>query len=57
MLYPSELQPFIKRVLRFYYNAPLDSSVRLSKKFSNSMISNEKDINRESDLRPGTAVS
>jgi hypothetical protein len=57
MLYPSELQPLIKRVLRFYYNAPLDSSVGLSKKFSNSMILNERDNNRENNLRPGTAVS
>src|SRR6267143_4105684 len=47
MLYPSELQPLIKRLLHFYYNAPLDSSVGLSKKFSNSMISNEKDNNCE----------
>jgi hypothetical protein len=57
MLYPSELQPLIKRLLHFYYNAPLDWSIGLSKKFSNSMISNEKDNNRENNFRPGTAVS
>jgi hypothetical protein len=57
MLYPSELQPLIKRLLHFYYTAPLDWSIGLSKKFSNSMISNEKDNHRENNLRPGTAVS
>jgi hypothetical protein len=57
MLYPSELQPLIKRLLHFYYNAPVDSSVGLSKMFSNSMKSNEKDNHCENNLRPGIAVS
>ena len=56
MLYPSELQPLIKRLLHFYNNASLDWSIGLSKRFSNSIISNEKDNNRENALRPGTAV-
>lgn len=57
MLYPSELQPLIKRLLHFYCNAPLDWSIGLSKKFSNSMISNEKDDHCENNLRPEIAVS
>ena len=57
MLYPSELQPLVKRLLHFYYNAPSDSSSGNSTKFSNSLNSNEKDNHRESNLRPGTAVS
>jgi hypothetical protein len=57
MLYPSELQPLIKRLLHFYYNAPPDSSFGLSIKFSNSMNSNEKDKHRANALRRGTKVS
>jgi len=57
MLYPSELQPLIKRLLRFYYNAPSGWLSSFSIKFSNSMSSNEKDNHRRSKLRMGTEVS
>ena len=34
MLYPSELQPLIKRLLQIYYNAPFARSSGRSKNFS-----------------------
>ena len=57
MLYPSELQPLFKRILHFYYNAPLDSPSGLSAKSSNALISKEKDNHCETELRIGTEVS
>jgi len=57
MLYPSELQPLIKRLLHFYYNAPSDSSFGLSIKLWNSMNLNEKDKHCENELRTEAKVS
>ena len=56
MLYPSELQPLFKRILHFYYNAPLDSPFGLSAKSPKSLISKEKNNHCETELGTGTKV-
>jgi hypothetical protein len=50
MLYPSGLQPLVKRLLHFYYNASPDSFFGRSTKFSNAMNLNEKGDNCENGL-------
>ena len=53
MLYPSELQPLINRLLQIYYNAPFARSSGHSKNFLNSMNTNEKDYLSESTQNTG----
>ena len=57
MLYPSELQPLVTRLLHFYYDTRLDRPHGLSIMLWNSMNANEKDYLSESTQRTGTEVS
>jgi hypothetical protein len=57
MLYPSELQPRVNRLLHFYYNVRRCWSFRLSRKRSNPMNSKEKDNVGQNELRARTEVS
>jgi hypothetical protein len=57
MLYPSELQPLINRLLQIYYNALFAQSPGHSKNLLNFMNINKKDYLAESPQSIGARVS
>jgi hypothetical protein len=57
MLYPSELQPLINRLLQIYYNSPFARSSGRSKNFLNSLNTNEKDCLAQSTQNTGASVT